>query len=644
MVEPGVVYLDALTLSALRSLLRQKALTEVILLEPPRRHHTAWRWLLKKRGVRIRVAEFFSGHLKAGDGESIRRVSRKTATQIAFAASRNIVQSDHTLRQINESYGRETIRLYIAKQLLPYIEYWTDRALAAQALCSPEQPHVWMKRPDRFDEAFLFNALPNIHFHLFSAGRVKGLRLLSLWLLDIARRFKLAFGFKRQGFASASWVSPSNKPSILMLQEDDIRADRTLRGQPHWMDAQKPRPPFDTYVLALFPILSIADDAVRLFETGLRILSPSTFRPALKEWRGHKALKRVRRDRHIAMRAVFLKRAFAAQYFLLRIAALLGLAEWMGALALYLNTKVFLVSETYQPFADAMQVVSADLGVTTIAYQYSNMGILSPTMMTTADQFLAFSDLYRAIYRADGIEPREFIPIGYPYDGVAELVRERAMKHRERLMRSGARFVVCYFDESVQNDRWGLVSQEDHRRELHALANLVLEDPSVGLVLKSQFIRNSPSRLYATDEIIKAAKSTGRYLELAEGQHRNDIYPTEAALSADLCISHKLGATAALEAALAGVRTVLLNPYGIKTIWDDLYAQVDIEYETAEQLLAAVSRYREGHDDQQTLGDWTPILPFFDPYRDGQWSCRLRTVLEMAIRRTTKGHQTFLWM
>jgi hypothetical protein len=629
-IEAGTAYLDGLTLSSFRDLLQQKGLIAVILLDPIRPRRAFWRWLLERRGIRIREATFFTGHLKTKDGESIRRVSRKTAAHIAFSAARGMVQSEPTIRRLNEMYERNTILLFIAKQLHAHIEYWTDRALVAQALCFPGRAHVWLKKPVRFDEALLCNALPGVDFHFYPTAGIGWIRLALLWLLDRAREVKLTFSPKRKGMFSGQ--APTDKPSVLTLQEDNIRADHTLRGQPHWLDARKPPDRFNIYVVALSSILSIADDASQLSEAGLMILPASVFRSALKEMRGHKALLRVRQSRIEAIRAVLRVRGFAEKYFLLRLALLLRQAELMGAVALWLNVRVFLIRETYFPFADAMQLVAPDLNVTTIAYQYSNLGIVSPIMMSTADQFLIFSEMYKALYQTEDIAPREFIPTGYLYDGVASLVREKAQKHREGLMRSGATFIACYFDESVQNDRWGLVSREDHLGELHTLAKAVLSDPTFGIIMKSQFSRNTPSRLYSTDEIILAAKATGRYLELVEGQHRNDIYPTEAALVADLCISHKFGATAALETAIAGVRTVLLDPYGIKTLWDDLYAQADIEYESIDTLMVAIHRYRAGHADKKALGDWSPILSHFDPYRDGQSTCRLRTVIENAVQ------------
>ncbi len=50
--------------------------------------------------------------------------------------------------------------------------------------------------------------------------------------------------------------------------------------------------------------------------------------------------------------------------------------------------------------------------------------------------------------------------MGYPFDGSFALVHERARARRTRMREAGAEFVVCYFDESVQDDKYGLV----HRR------------------------------------------------------------------------------------------------------------------------------------------------------------------------------------
>ncbi len=625
-----MVYLDELTLSALYRLIRIRNLTNIIVLEALKPRQRLWRWLLAKKGVNVVEASFFAGHLKTYEGESVYLSARRLSGQIALAAAREVVESEIKLQRLNNSYRRNTIRLFIAKQLHMHIEYWTTRALVAQVLCKTGRAAIWLKKPTLFNEGLLSETLPGVEFRFYRSAGIASLKLVMLWFLDIARDIKLIFAF---GHHQKKYSVParSQKPSVLMLQEDNLRAERRLRGQPHWVDISNPLDTFDTFLIELRSSkFSIAEDASQLSKAGVKILPTSTFRYALQAMRNNKTVIKVRRDRRTIIRAVFRVPGFDRKFFCLRIAALLRQAELMGALALWLNTKVFLIRETYYSFADAMQLVAADLNITTIAYQYSNLGSVSPIMLSTADQFLIFSDMYKSVYQADGIAPQEFLLGGYLYDGVADLVRVKAQRHRDILIRTGARFIVCYFDESVQHDRWGLVSKTDHLGELHALANAVISDTTFAVVVKSQFIHNSPSQLYPNDELIQTAKATGRYLELMEGVHRNDVYPTEAALVADLCIGHKFGATAALEAAIAGVRTVLLDTHGAKTPWDNIYNNADIEYKTMDSLMDAITGIRSGSKVYQTIGDWASILHHFDPYRNGEAVDRLRKVVEQG--------------
>ncbi len=625
------VYLDELTLPAFWRLLRIRGLANATVFEAIKPGQKLWRRLLKRKGVNVVEAIFFAGHLKTQEGEAVWISARRLSGQIALLAARKIVQSEPQLYSLNEAYGRNTIRLFIAKKLQMHIEYFIFRVMAAQALCRPSGAVLLMKKPTLFDGKLLSEALPGVDIRFYSTAGFGRSKLAISWILDVAQDM-LTLGLGLHNRLSAQTVA--HKPSVLTLQEDNIRTDRSLRGQPHWVDTNNQPVMFDTYVVKLQGSkAAILEDESQLSKDGVKILSTSAFRSALHAMRNDKSLMRVRRDRRTAIRAVFQVRGFSNRYFLLRVASLLRQAELMGALALFLNTRVFLIRETYYSLSDAMQLVAPDLGVTTVAYQYSNLGSVSPIMMSTADKFLIFGEMYKPLYQKDGIRPKEFLPTGYLYDGVASLVREKARKHREVLSRAGAKFIVCYFDESVQHDRWGLVSKGDHLGELHALAKTIISDSTFGVVVKSQFIRNSPSQLYPKDELLYAAKATGRYLELMEGVHRNDIYPTEAALVADLCIGHKFGASAALEAAVAGVRTVLLDPYGTKTLWDEIYAMVSIEYNSIDVLMGAIGRYRSGDATEAALGDWTSILSYFDPYRDGKAADRLRSVLEDTIRQ-----------
>lgn len=630
------VYLDQLTLQAVWKLLWLSGLTHVTVLDAIKPWQRFGCWLLRRKGIQIAEAEFFMGHLKAPNGESVRRAARRMAGQLALKVAKVVVESEPQLRALNESYGRNTIRLFIAKQLHFHVEYWIDRAMVLQALCSGELSILWIKKPILFNQEFICEAFPEIDFKFYPEGGLGVGKLAVSWLLDVARELKFTYAPGKSTQLAESQrntgLNSSCSGSVLALQENNIRFDHNLRGQPHWLDANNPENTFHTYVIKLpASKFSVAENGSQFSKAGLTLLAPSAFRSALRAARKDMRLRPVRDAKWKTYRAVFSAREHAGQFFLLRVAALFRQAELMGAMALWLKVRVFLVSETYYPLADAMQLVAPALNITTIAYQYSNMAFISPTMMSTADKLLLFSSMYQALYDVDGIAPKEFLTTGYLFDGVADLVRERARKRRDELICVGAKFIVCYFDESVSYNRWGGVSKDDHLCELHTLAKAVLADSTLGVVVKSQFMFNSPSQLYPEDELIQKAKATGRYLELMEGVHRNDIYPTEAALIADLCIGHKFGATASLEAAIAGIRSVLLNSHAkTNSLWDSILAEADVEYETLDMLMEQIARYRTGNA-AQTLGDWAPVLHHFDPYRDGGSVNRLLKVVRQSV-------------
>ena len=186
---------------------------------------------------------------------------------------------------------------------------------------------------------------------------------------------------------------------------------------------------------------------------------------------------------------------------------------------------------------------------------------------------------------------------------------------------NGSQFTISYFDESVQDDKdkYGMVSSNNNYKEVLELAKLVLKEKTISVIIKTQFWKNSPSVLYIMDTIIEAALATGRFIELLNGKHRNSVFPARASLASDLVISHAIG-TAGLEVALAGGRSILLNPYSMQgaNILIELFKQADILYDNINIALNVISLFRQGKPEYKDLGDWSPIISKFDPYRDGK--------------------------
>jgi hypothetical protein len=607
--ETDIVYVDRLGFLVSIRILKHQGLRKIYCLDGTNRRNKFFQRMLQLCNIDVVEANFFTGHLKTKNGVSVYLAARRIAGLVALAASKRIVESDPMLEHLNGAYGRNTIRLYIAQQLARHIEKWTSRALVAVAISEIENPIVWLKKPARFPEEALLELLPEVRFQFYSAQLEHFLDLGKSGFVDAMRFFKQVV----IGYLNQRALPKTDKPSILMLQEEVIRTQHMLRNQLYWLDMKSEDQVFETYVLKSTNNFLKTEGTIEdeLGRKGVNLLPLTSLGSAWNLLRRDRVLIELRRDRWKVYMAIFRARTSASRFFLSRVGFLLWQSELMGAISKALGIRVFVMKEPIGFYAAALQLCAERIGVRTIAIQYSNMGFMAPSMMNTADVFLVFSDMYKQVFSYADLMPKKFISVGYLYDGIVELVRANAIAYRSQLQANGAKFIVCYFDESVQSDRWGLMSKEDHLAELHCLAFAVLEDSSFGVIVKTQFMQNSPSQLYPNDELIRQAQATGRYFELKEGKHRNDVYPMEAALASDLCIGHKFGATAALEAAVVGVRAVILDSYGSKTQWDALYASANIEFENIKDVLEASMQYRDGEDGQRDLGDWTPILDHF---------------------------------
>jgi hypothetical protein len=249
-------------------------------------------------------------------------------------------------------------------------------------------------------------------------------------------------------------------------------------------------------------------------------------------------------------------------------------------------------------------------------------------MTSFVDHKFIFSNNFIKVYKKDKVGPKEFLEVGYINDFIASVVKERALKIRQELESKGVEFVLCYFDERVDLNKFGHVNNKKHYNQLISLIDHLLETPNFGLVIKSQFTRYSPSNFYESCAKIKDAINTGRYIELNIGKlfNRNDIYATEAALIADLCVSHKFGATAGLEAAIAGKKVVLLNEDDIITVHDYIYSGNKIEFRSIDDLLNLLKSKSKYSD----IGNWNQIIQYFDPYMDRKSCQRIYTTLKEA--------------
>jgi hypothetical protein len=591
-------------------------------------------WMLGALGRDAQEASFFAGHLSAPSGEPVFVAARRAASDVSLRAAREIVGASAGLRLLNDSFGRNTIELYIARRLMRDVERALMHIQVAGALAGPGSDAVLLlENPLAFDRRVLTDVPDGLTLMFYrSASARQWLRsaavALGHWLLPIVRRWRAP---------RATPGSAADAPGVLVPQEEHVGLDRSYRGQPHWLSADDPLPGFRTWVLANPSAEAAPAEHAALREQGIAILDPDAV-SAIAASAGDSPTDRTFAA---AVRASVRGALGAARaperHAYAQLTRLLARADVLARLCRALKVRAFVAGDAHLLDVDAVQLFAELSGITTLTFQYSNLAFPTATMLTTTDIMATFSSRFHPLWKADGIAPRAFVETGYVYDFAFARVRGRSAQWRRQLADAGARFVVCYFDESVTPHKYGLISLADHLLEVQALARWLLADPTAGVIVKSQFQRNAPSRLHEHDDTLARARTTGRYLELTEGTQRNVVFPCEAAQASDFAIGHVVGATAALEAALAGTPCALLNSHRIRTFNDDLYSRGRIVFASIDEALAAVAKRRRDESSCHGLGDWSACLDEFDPYRDGRAAERMRALIERVATGRPSG-------
>jgi len=640
----GVCF-QAIRLRGRNLLSREKTINIQVLDQlPDRGWSTFLRVIMQYLGFHVDEAEFIAGHLQTKNGESVYLAAGRTSNDLALQAAERILARSKFLERLNHKWGRNTIFKYIAKSLKMPATQVARHSMVAEALghvAGYKEVFLIVQRWLVFDPDLVRAITPGIKVYFyrpwsyesFKWRRASVLPLLIFaklreikWLLETLIR-------RRLNVQTPLYASETSQPSLLVLQEDDLSLDRSYRTQPHWLFAEDGKPPFRTIVLQTGSVDRLSFDNEDFKKQGIIFVSKRE--QYLLSWRcrpSSPVRQCIRKDLwKCILTSVFGSSVEVGSLFW--IAWLLYNTNILAVLCERSHVKAFMTCENYMEQADAMQLIAPYFNITTLSYQYSNMSKVGPVMMTTADMMLTFAPLYHQRWAHDGIRPKKFVDMGYLYDTSFDYVRQRAREHRRRLTDAGAQFIICYFDESVQTDKYGLISVEDHCTEILTLLRLVLDDPSIGIIVKTQFQQNSPQHFDEIASVRAAANASGRYVELAYGIHRNIIFPAEAALSADITIAHAAGATAALEAALTKGRCILLNPYGMRSENDFLYAQTDIFRPSLADALEAIESFRKGTPDYANLGDWSSIIDQFDPFRDGNAGHRFRKLLEQVVLR-----------
>jgi hypothetical protein len=251
--------------------------------------------------------------------------------------------------------------------------------------------------------------------------------------------------------------------------------------------------------------------------------------------------------------------------------------------------------------------------IDTIKLQYSNVGMKSLFMLSNPSKMLVFRDTFNS-YFSDSefqIGPKKFIESGYPLNIESDTLLDRSKELRKTLELNGANYIIGVFDESVQNDDdlWAWKTKSEYLTEVEELCKFVLSNNDVGIIFKTQFVRNNPNNLFPDNQLIAEALSTNRIIFPWSGNHRNLILPCEIAMASNICIGDIVGGTASLEAALCGAQSIMIDSmrFGIKNR-KIYYDQEGIVFKDFNSGLEAISQNRSEACTKKSIGDWSPFL------------------------------------
>ncbi|MDP6641590.1 MAG: hypothetical protein QF381_04050, partial [Nitrososphaerales archaeon] len=147
------------------------------------------------------------------------------------------------------------------------------------------------------------------------------------------------------------------------------------------------------------------------------------------------------------------------------------------------------------------------------------------------------------------------------------------------------------------------------------------------------------SRLGEVADLLTEAENTGRcYIYKATGRQSTSAPPVLAGLSADVCIhGHLCAGTAALECALEGIPTLLIDREGCPdSKFYDLPVGKVVFKDWPEAIDALMEHFRV-LGGIPGFGDWSEIIGEFDPFRDGKAANRIGTYLHWLIQGYERG-------
>jgi hypothetical protein len=576
--------------------------------------------ILNYKKKEVYFLEYFAGDIFDDNQESISITASKIASSLSLNAFSYFEKRDNLfLKRFELDFDDDKNKLFYAKVIFNNLRELILKILVIKYKYYHINDVIYLESPKLFNSKILTDYFSDLKIHFYENVNfdvTKNTRLIINKILASIFTYIVASLFDER--------IKKNRISKIVFQSNTLGTNPSLRNEVFWIDSKEINQEFNTLILTSFSkFLNFRFRNLKILEEyrNKNIYVLPYFYNCLRVTELKKTVKYIfisffcknHRDLLPALFSFNLKKS-TISYLISRY-----------------NVKLIIIQEPHNLFSDAATVASQTNNCKTICLQYSNLPFFTPLMTVNSNYYVIFSNLYQDVFKQQYAGPIDFIINGYLYKYVKNNVLEKSLKQRELFHKKGVKTIITYFDERVDLHKLGHVNYFQHLNEISLLLKLLINNSEIALVVKSQFTKYTPSKFYYNSKLFKLAIESGRYLELHEGLagNRNDIYPMEASLISDISISHKFGATAGLESAIAGGKCVLINSHNLSCNFDSLYSQSAIVFENMESFIEA---YFENYN--SNIGDWTSIVKKFDNFTDVDSDLRLREIFKKAIYDT----------
>lgn len=303
------------------------------------------------------------------------------------------------------------------------------------------------------------------------------------------------------------------------------------------------------------------------------------------------------------------------------------------------NVKIYLTWFKYNNEHIAIGDAINEVGGVSAVWQMAFDGIPLIDCMTAQDIVFGFSnsDIKKELNQGSDIS--YYITTGYLQDYAPSKLNKIALELSNQIRSFGAKKIITVFDEnSLDDDQWhtGHSLQEENYK---LILQKVLETPWIGVIFKPKSPLTLRKRLGDVAQLLDEGVATGRcYVCEEAGDFRSNTPPILAGLASDVAIhGHFHAGTAALECALAGIPTLLINREGVRDSLLDQLGEGQVIFSDWGSALDALIDFFKRDGDSPKFGDWSEIISDLDPFRDGKAANRMGNYLKWLLDGFSDG-------